>query len=395
MDWRLLGFVVVFSTVGGLTLRTLARRAGETAAALAPRWAPAAPMLVWAAGGVVLGGMLSARVLPKGPVTDALLMLSAVGFGWMSLLLFGALLVDLAKLIDRAQRAARGAPPPDPARRAVLLGWAHLGVAGISSALTAAGLPAALRVPEVQAVDVPIAGLPAALQGLRIAQISDVHVGPTIHAGWLSEVVARVNSLEPHLIAVTGDLVDGDAEALAADVAPLAGLQAPLGVFFCTGNHEYYSGVDAWVAAVEGLGMRALLNAHAVVQHAGHDIVVAGVTDYSAARMRADHRSDPAAAIAGRRTDGSLRLLLAHQPRSAFAASALDFFHLQLSGHTHGGQYAPFSFFIGLFQPFVHGLHRIGSMWIYTNRGTGYWGPPNRAGSPSEITLLRLVEGGV
>ena len=394
MDWRLLGFFVVFSTVGGLTIRTLARRAQATAAALAPRFASIAPKLVWAGGALVLGGMLSARVLPKGGLADALLLASAVGFGFMSLLLAGALLVDLAKLIDHAQRKVRSAPVADPARRELLLGWAHLGVAGISGALTAAGLPAALRVPEVRTVEVPIDGLPEELSGLRIAQISDVHVGPTIRGPWLAEVVARVNGLEPDLIAVTGDLVDGDAAALAADVAPLGELRATLGVFFCTGNHEYYSGVDAWIEAVEGLGMRALVNAHTVLNHRGHDILVAGVADYSAERMRPDHRSDPAAAIAGRATDGRLRLLLAHQPRSAFAASALDFFHLQLSGHTHGGQYAPFSFLIGLFQPFVHGLHRLGSMWIYTNRGTGYWGPPNRAGSPSEITLLRLVPAG-
>jgi predicted MPP superfamily phosphohydrolase len=127
-----------------------------------------------------------------------------------------------------------------------------------------------------------------------------------------------------------------------------------------------------------------------VLDHDGAPVVVAGVTDHSAARMMPAHASDAVAAARGA-PPAPLRLLLAHQPRSAFAAAATGAFDLQLSGHTHGGQYVPWTFFIGLVQPFATGLHRLEKMWIYTSRGTGYWGPPIRLGSPAEITLLKMV----
>jgi len=118
--------------------------------------------------------------------------------------------------------------------------------------------------------------------------------------------------------------------------------------------------------------------------------VRAGVTDFSAGSFAPAHRSDPAKAISGAPADAAVRVLLAHQPRSAFAAAAAGF-HLQLSGHTHGGQFLPWNFFVRLQQPFTAGLRRLGALWVYTSRGTGYWGPPKRLGAPSEITCLRLV----
>jgi predicted MPP superfamily phosphohydrolase len=132
------------------------------------------------------------------------------------------------------------------------------------------------------------------------------------------------------------------------------------------------------------------MNEHVVLQHEGAEVVVAGVTDYSAHHYDPTHQSDPAAAMAGAPTDAGFKLLLAHQPRSAFAAAPAGF-HLQLSGHTHGGQFLPWNFFVRLQQPFTAGLHRLGSLWVYVSRGTGYWGPPKRLGAPSEITHLRLV----
>jgi len=392
-DWRLLGFLLFVMSVQVSGFVYLHRRLRAAAATLAPR---AAPALKWVVGALFLLQMLSfslTRSGLSGPVAGVLFWSAYVLFGVVALVFVGTLLIDAASgLATLAERAGlTGAP--DPGRRALLRSWAQLGVVGVSGALTAGGYRAATRVPAVTEVEVPITGLPPALHGFRIAQISDVHIGPTIKGPWLQKVVDVINDLDVDLVAVTGDLVDGDADALADDVAPLGTLRARHGAFFCTGNHEYYSGVDAWVAAVAGLGLRPLLNAHQLLDHDGARVLVAGVTDRSAHRVRPDHASDPAQAIAGRDADGDLRLLLAHQPRSAYPAAALDFFHLQLSGHTHGGQFAPFSFFIGLFQPFAVGLHRLGSMWIYTNRGTGYWGPPNRLGSPSEITLLRLIPG--
>jgi len=159
-----------------------------------------------------------------------------------------------------------------------------------------------------------------------------------------------------------------------------------------TGNHEYYSGADKWVAEFRRLGLTVLMNQHVVLDHDGARAVVAGVTDYNAGSFDPSHKSDPAAALRGAPDDAKVRLLLAHQPRSAAAAAEAGF-TLQLSGHTHGGQFLPWNFFVRLQQPFVSGLDRLDGLWIYTSRGTGYWGPPKRLGAPSEITRVRLVEG--
>jgi len=255
--------------------------------------------------------------------------------------------------------------------------------------LTVLGLINARRRAQVRAVDVPIADLPEALHGFTIAQISDIHIGPTIKRGYVDAIVDAVNGLEADMIAVTGDLVDGSVRDLSRHTEPMSRLTARHGAYFVTGNHEYYSGVHGWVVELRRLGMRVLMNEHVVLQHDGAHVVVAGVTDYNAHHFDHTHRSDPSAALASA-PSSAVKLLLAHQPRSAFAAAPAGF-HLQLSGHTHGGQFLPWNFFVRLQQPFTAGLHRLGSLWVYTSRGTGYWGPPKRIGSPSEITHLRLV----
>jgi hypothetical protein len=171
-------------------------------------------------------------------------------------------------------------------------------------------------------------------------------------------------------------------------VAALAGLRSRDGTFFVTGNHEYYAGAAAWIAFLRGIGVRVLLNEHVTLGRGEARLVVAGVTDVSAGHFDRAHASDPARALAGS-PPGAFRLLLAHQPRSAPAAVAAGA-DLQLSGHTHGGQFWPWNHFVRLQQPFTAGLARLGRMWVYTSRGTGYWGPPKRVGAPSEITLLTL-----
>ncbi|MFT3736800.1 MAG: hypothetical protein QM776_17615 [Rhodocyclaceae bacterium] len=183
--------------------------------------------------------------------------------------------------------------------------------------------------------------------------------------------------------------MDGRVSDLREHVSPLATLQARHGSYFVTGNHEYYSGAHEWIAELRRLGLRVLLNEHVQLDHDGAGIVLAGVTDYSAGAFDPAHRSDARAAIAGAPADVP-RILLAHQPRSANAAAAAGF-DLQLSGHTHGGQFWPWNLFVPLQQPFTAGLHRLQDLWIYVSRGTGYWGPPKRFGAPSEITCLRLV----
>ena len=269
----------------------------------------------------------------------------------------------------------------------------------LALAATAWGFWSARRTARVVRVDVPISGLPAALHGFTVAQISDIHIGPTIRHQYLRRIVERVNALDADMVAITGDLVDGTVAELAPHVAPLSGLLSRHGSFFVTGNHEYYAGALPWIDELRRLGVQVLVNQHVVLHHSGTDdnlalpgasLVVAGVTDVSAHHFIEAHRSDPAAALVGVPAHVVTRLLLAHQPRSA-AAAALAGFQLQLSGHTHGGQIWPWNYFVRFQQPFTAGLNRLQGLWVYTNRGTGYWGPPKRFGVPSEITHLRLV----
>ena len=273
--------------------------------------------------------------------------------------------------------------------------WSAAAVPVLSLLVTAWGFWNARRTARVVRVDVPIAGLPKALHGFTVAQISDIHVGPTIKHAYLSRIVARVNALGADMVAITGDLVDGRVAELQQHVQPLASLKSTHGTFFVTGNHEYYSGAHAWIDALRDLGLTVLMNEHVVLNHhkAGHEqalMVVAGVADFGAHHFDKSHQSDPAAAVRGAPMHASLRMLLAHQPRSAHAASEAGF-DLQLSGHTHGGQFWPWNHFVQFQQPFTAGLNKLKDLWVYTNSGTGYWGPPKRFGVPSEITHLRLV----
>lgn len=197
------------------------------------------------------------------------------------------------------------------------------------------------------------------------------------------------NDLKPDLIALTGDLADGSVEELRDDVAPLAGLKAPQGLYFITGNHEYYSGVMPWLQESARLGFDVLLNEHRVIERGKSRLLLAGVTDLSGGQFRSDHVSDPHKAIAGA-PQCDAKILLAHQPKSIFDAAKVGFDYV-ISGHTHGGQYLPYHFLAALAQPYISGMHEYGRTKIYVSRGTGYWGPPFRIGARSEITVHRLV----
>ena len=301
--------------------------------------------------------------------------------GFFSWLLVLTLLRDVALVIGWMLLA------PDALARAAR----DSAIAVIAGAplITAAGFHLARRVAPVVHVRVPIRGLPAALDGFTIAQVSDLHVGPTIKRPFVEAIVDRVNALGADMVALTGDLVDGPVHRLAPHTQPLAGLRSRHGTYFVTGNHEYYSGAHAWIGEMRRLGARVLLNEHVVIDHDGAALALAGVTDYSAHYFDGAHRSDPARASLGAPA-GAVKILLAHQPRTAPAAAQAGF-DLQLSGHTHGGQFWPWNHFVRFQQPFTAGLQRVGSMRIYVSRGTGYWGPPMRFGSPSEITRITLT----
>ena len=263
-------------------------------------------------------------------------------------------------------------------------------VLGLTGLIVSYGVSQARKKPNIRTVNVAIADLPEALTGLRIIQISDLHAGGTIRRAFIQKVVAHVQALQADLIAFTGDVADGTVGHLRPHVAALAELTARHGKFFVTGNHEYYSGVEPWVQEMRRLGFTVLLNENRELEIRGHKILVAGVTDYGAGHILAHHDSDPARALAH---SGScdLKILLAHQPRSIFAA-AKNGCHLQLSGHTHGGQFLPWNWLVPLQQPYVAGLFQHEKTWLYVSRGTGYWGPPLRLGAPAEITLLTLAK---
>lgn len=318
----------------------------------------------------------------RNPVLENLLAwVGVLSMGFFSSLFAFTLLRDLVLLLVRLLLPAQQASLIAPTARWTL---------ALTLFVTAAGLVIARRRPRIVHVDIPVADLPEALHGFSIAQISDVHVGATIKHGFVERIVGLVNGLHADLIAVTGDLVDGSVQQLSAHTAPLAGLAARHGAFFVTGNHEYYSGEGAWTAEIRRLGLQVLKNEHVVLQHDGASLVLAGVTDLSSHRFDAAERSDPEAALRGSPAHAGARILLAHQPNSAAAAAGAGF-DVQLSGHTHGGQFWPWNLFVGFFQPFTGGLYRLKNLWVYVSRGTGYWGPPNRFGVPSEITRIRLM----
>lgn len=349
---------------------------------------PTAALLVISAGLIPLGFWLRrAGTQPPAPTRRVLTWAALLALGLFSSLFVLTILRDAALLAGAL--AALAAPEASAPLSAFAYGSAHA-VPVIALAMSSFGYANARRTARLRTVDIPVEGLPAPLHGFTIAQISDLHVGPTIRRRYVEAVVRAVNRTDADMVAVTGDLVDGSVADLAEHAAPLAGLTSREGTFFVTGNHEYYSGARGWTAELSRMGIRVLANEHVVLRRGSASLVLAGVTDYGAGGFDPTQRSDPQAALRGAPSDAALRVLLAHQPRSAAAAERAGF-DLQLSGHTHGGQFLPWRWFVRLQQPFTAGLHRVRGLRVYVSRGTGYWGPPKRFGAPSEITLLRLV----
>jgi predicted MPP superfamily phosphohydrolase len=298
---------------------------------------------------------------------------ASVSLGAWSAFLFFCAAADVASLF--------GLPAPIGARAAAA-GAAFVAVLGVLEAR---------RGPRAPDVTVIVAGLPPALDGLRVAHISDLHVGPTIRRAEVEAVVERTRALEPDLVAITGDLVDGPVARLSPHVEPLRGLAAPLGVYYVTGNHEYYWDAPGWIAKVRQLGLTPLINESRVVARGGAKVLVGGVTDETGGLFVRGHAPDFERAAA---TDESpsVKILLAHRPTGHARAERAGF-DLQLSGHTHGGQFFPWSLVIPLFHRYYRGLNRHGRLTVYVSSGTGYWGPALRFGVPAEIALLTLRRG--
>ncbi len=241
------------------------------------------------------------------------------------------------------------------------------------------GLANVARGPRVRRVEVPIDRL--GVDRYTIVQLTDVHIGHLLGREFAARVVEQVNALEPDLIVITGDFVDGRLSELQPHVEPFRGLRARDGVYAVTGNHEYYWDAELWLEHLRSLGMRILRNEHVTI---GGAFQLAGVDDVTASE-------DLPRALRGR--DPSLPVvLLAHHPRTITRAAAAGV-DLQLSGHTHGGQLLPLGWLIRLFEPKAAGLGRFGASWLYVSEGTGYWGPPMRVGTTQEITAISLRRG--
>lgn len=295
---------------------------------------------------------------------------------------------DMAFSVYRKLAKGNGGSPVNPGRRLFLANAANLGVLGLSGGMCAAGFVRAVRPPGVVAVDIPIPNLHPGLEGFRIAHITDTHVSVTLGADYMNAVVNTVNGLSPEMISFTGDMVDGLVDEMREGVEPFSGLKSRYGPYFVTGNHEYYWDLHGWLDETRRLGLDTLLNENRIIRHNGATALIAGVTDYHAGRYEPAHETNPVKAL-NCEIECDIRIMLAHQPKSAPAAAQLGA-DLQLSGHTHGGQFFPWTIMVPFVHPAGAGLGRINGMWVYVSRGTGYWGPPMRLGSPSEITLVTL-----
>lgn len=303
-----------------------------------------------------------------------------IAFGSMGVLSFALVLLiarDLASFVVTADLRT-------PA--------ASLAILSASALLFLVGFLSAHHGVRIRRVAVPIENLPPELAGLKIVQITDLHVGPTIRKRFVEKVVRLAAKADPDLIVVTGDLADGRVQDLADHVAPLSALRAPLGQYYVTGNHEYYWEGAGWIEKAKELGLSPVLNDHAIVRKDGKSFAIAGVPD-PAAEHFGHPGPDVERAFAGIPGEAYPRIFLCHQPKYAAAAEKQGA-TLQISGHTHGGQFFPWTLVASWVHRFNSGLHRLQSMWIYVSRGTGYWGPPVRVGSPAELTLLELVAAG-
>lgn len=273
----------------------------------------------------------------ESPLSDTISGIIYLNLGMFSLIFVGALLLDSIKFGIKLTHKTQTNIQHE--RRQFLTTSLNAGMIGTSGILTGKGVINATQNLQVKEVEIPIHNLPAPLHKMRLVQFTDLHIGPTIKQEFVQEVVQTVQSLNPDAILMTGDLVDGSIEHLHQDVQPLKQLNAPLGKFFVTGNHEYYSGAEAWIEHIKTLGFDVLLNEHRLLQFQGIQWLLGGVTDYHADRYLASHQSDPEQSIQGAPAT-PLKVLMAHQPKSVNEAVRAGY-DLQISGHTHGGQYYP------------------------------------------------------
>lgn len=349
--------------------------------------ADAALVVLWA---LAIVGFAAGRSLDPSwarPIgTIGLIWIGAVFYLFLGLAIIGLISFG-ANMIRRIRRRRTGEDETTDAtaRRLGRMRIATAAVVVVALGVTGYGVFEASR-PQVTEVSATFDGLPPQFDGLRIAVVSDLHVGPARDASFTRRVVDEINAQNPDLVLLVGDLTDGTIPYVRDTLEPLADLRAPLGVFGVSGNHEYYSDDGGrWLDVWEEYGVRTLRNSRVPLTVDGATIQLAGVHDATAPDP---YEPDLTAALEGSSPDDFV-LLLAHQPKQAVEASDLGV-ELQFSGHTHGGQMWPIRYLVPLQQPSVLGLDRIGNTVLYTTRGAGAWGPPVRVLAPPEITMFTL-----
>ncbi|MFI1952211.1 metallophosphoesterase [Streptomyces xinghaiensis] len=276
--------------------------------------------------------------------------------------------------------------PPAPSRRLFVARTVAVAASAAALGTVGHGTLDVLNGPSVKRITVPLAKLPRSAHGYRIAVVSDIHIGPVLGRAHTRRIVETINRTRPDLVAVVGDLVDGEVADLGPAAEPLAGLRSRDGSFFVTGNHEYFSGAAQWVDFVRELGVHPLENAR--VELPGFDL--AGVNDPAAEREGTAGEGPDFGRALGDRDPARASVLLAHQPVVIDEAVRYGV-GLQLSGHTHGGQLWPGEYLAALANPTVEGLERYGDTQLYVTRGAGAWGPPVRVGAESDITVVTLA----
>ena len=254
----------------------------------------------------------------------------------------------------------------------------------------AAGSFFARKIPNVKELSIPFDSLPFGLKNFKIIQISDLHIGTAMNKEFVKKVVQRTNAEKPQLIVLTGDIIDGAISTNSTIIEELGRLSAECGVFYVPGNHEYYWDIENCLSALrQQKNIQILLNEWKNITWGASNFTLAGVTDPAGENFSPEHKCDPLRAISGA-DPKSFKILLAHQPKVALVAAELGY-DLQISGHTHGGQFFPWTIVVKLFHPVDRGLEKIKKMWVYVSCGTGSWGPWIRLGAPAEITSIRLV----
>ena len=328
------------------------------------------------------------RTLPEAPGD----VVELVSYSWMGVALCLVLAlagIDLGRAVLALGRRLRPAPAVDVERRRFLSQATAGGALALGGGLAGYGSWRAFTAPEVTEVVIRIPKLPRSLDGFTIVQLTDLHVGPFIQRRFMDELVRRANALKPDMVAITGDLVDGTVPRLGGFVAALGNLHARYGSFFVTGNHDYSSGAEEWVAHLGSLGIPSLRNRHVRIGDAGGTFDLVGVDDWHGGRRLGQKGYDLDLALTGRDPERAA-VLLAHQPAN-FKVAADQGVDLQISGHTHGGQLFPMTALIGLSWEHSAGHYRHGDSHIYVSRGCGFWGPPMRLGSPPELVKLVLT----